>query len=835
LSIVLLRGTIESVKNGTITFDGVDLSLYGTPTLNISRSPDPAPPGVATRQAVTLTVSLALASHDPATIAARMEFLQGVMNTREGILRAESPGGHYLSWLAMPAGDGLASPLTGTSNTLTLQFMAHEPLPDATVESLISATITPVGGSPIILHALDGFQESLATDRVSLLSSARTITTTTLSFRGLYATANQTDNESSRWTYLRTQAEAIKTMNARYATLVTGGVTRVVRIQNLTPVIDPHRTKLEVEVQCFHHDLPGGNDAIVTMKSTTSEDEGSGEITHSYSGTITADDEAVALTRLTALILAKSGTGKRLASLKSDMDRTVGGDTSAEEWTGTLNFSFEYRELSSTPTYFRARLATSQGEDGRKLSVTGEIRGRDEASLIAKARSIGADLATGSPTRMQETTDYLTEVSGNGTRLIVSLSFSYDYPVLATTQIHGSVEWTTSRGAFSDHTRQLSGVLAGPNITLVRNIARSLIPGGVILTTDEEKESWGAAEALTLSITGASIPTANTSLKFAGRDSAGNSRWSHDGHWFSGSMPTTDGSNYLFRDLEGTGDWSYFHHTASNQHEWQSSEVGFDPLPGTGGDWTPDELDLTLSPMFTDSGTLRFSYAWKIATTGPASIEYRDSISVDEGSMTEERTISGTARGADLSAAQTAVAALLASLSPGTISRRTTGSPYQIAGEKLGNLVTQWMAYDFSYTIITAISGSPANDIIEASVSIQRIGAINRPIVHTIPFARPIAQVDTGWTPGRLTIQARCKARQAATARSWVQGKRTLATSIGTSLTRHETEPPDESADIEHLPFSGSTITTRTFSGRYGWTFTNVSAMDGIFPSSMDV
>lgn len=823
------------MKNGTITFDGVDLSLYGTPTLNISRSPDPAPPGVATRQAVTLTVSLALASHDPATIAARMEFLQGVMNTREGILRAESPGGHYLSWLAMPAGDGLASPLTGTSNTLTLQFMAHEPLPDATVESLISATITPVGGSAIILHALDGFQESLATERVSLLSSARTITTTTLSFRGLYATASHTDDEATRWSYLRTQAEAVKTLNARYATLVTGGVTRVVRIQNLTPTIDPHRTRLEVDVQCFHHDLPGDNDAIVTMKSSTGQDEGSGEVIHSYSGTITADDEAVALTRLTALVLAKSGTGKRLASLKSDMDRTAGGDAATEEWTGTLNFSFEYRELPVTPTYFRARLATSQNEGGRKLTVTGEIRGRNEAALVAKARSIGAELAIASPTRMEENTEYLTEAAGNGTRLTVSLSFTYEYPVAASTQIHGSVEWSTTRGAFVDHGRQLTGVLASPNITLARSIARSLIPGGVILTTDEERESWGAAEALTLSITGASIPSANISLKFAGRDSAGNSRWSHDGQWFSGSVPSTSGTSYLFRDLEGDGDFHYFHNTSVDQYEWVSMETGFDPLPGTGGDWSPDELDLTLSPMFTDSGTLRFSYAWKIPTTGPASIEYRDQLSVDEGSMTQERTISGTARGADLSAAQTAVEVLVASLNPGNISRRTTGSPYQIAGDKNDDTVTQWMAYDFSFTIIGSISGSPANDIIEASLSIQRVGAINRPIVHFIPFSRPIAQPSTGWTPGRLTIQARCKARQAATARAWVQGKRSLATAIGTSLTRHETEAPDESSDIEHLPFSGTTITTRTFSGRYGWTFTNVSAMDGIFPSSLDV
>ncbi len=80
-------------------------------------------------------------------------------------------------------------------------------------------------------------------------------------------------------------------------------------------------------------------------------------------------------------------------------------------------------------------------------------------------------------------------------------------------------------------------------------------------------------------------------------------------------------------------------------------------------------------------------------------------------------------------------------------------------------------------------------------------------------------------------MQASVKAVNLATAKVWVQEKRSRATGIGVLLeTRHETEQPRESCAPEYAPHDGGNAVLWNFSGNYGWTCTG-NVLDGIWGS----
>ena len=134
---------------------------------------------------------------------------------------------------------------------------------------------------------------------------------------------------------------------------------------------------------------------------------------------------------------------------------------------------------------------------------------------------------------------------------------------------------------------------------------------------------------------------------------------------------------------------------------------------------------------------------------------------------------------------------------------------------------------DFQAGRVSKITGTPGFDIIEASFTLERTGCLNLPVVTPIPFDRPAVQTETGFSPGTIAIQAQCKARQASTARTWVQGKRALATAVPGV---YETQAPRETCGSEYEPFSGETVLLFHFSGSYQWTVTG-NAVDGIWAS----
>lgn len=676
---------------------------------------------------------------DPSTLQARLEYLQAAMQVREGILRSDSGRGHYLSWLARPTGDSLAQAIAGRTNHVELGFEAFEAHSSSMVESLEKATFTPAGGDAIDLHALTGWDENVTTERVALLSSARKLTTTTISFSARYAQANPADSESARHAALQTAAAELRDLDCRYGSLVCGGRSHTVRLRLLRPVIDEARGVVDANVEFFYTDIPGSNDAIVELNESSSEDEGSGERVFTYSGTITADDEAVAVAHFDALVAAKAATGRRLSKMSFTPSRTEGGDAASEEWIGTAPFSFEYRLPQDSITAYRASTTDVEDEGGRTVRVSGEIRGRDLGAMTTKAAAIVATYSTGREIRSELTVDYTTEVEGS-TAHIALVKFSHEFEAPAV-DLRGTLEYAQARPAFGDHTATFRGSLAAPTYAKAQAAAQSLIPSDTILRTQDEQ---------------------------------------------------------------------------------QGDNIHIESPPASP---TISSGDRTFS-------TFNFTYTWFTAHA-ELRIRYVDRTVVDETSMTQERSIEGTARSTNLTTAAAGRDSLLTSLELENPTRTSDSSPYE-TGTVDDSPVSNWISLDFSRTYVSAIDGEPGNDIIEASLSVQRTGAINRPIVHFIPYGRPVAQSNTGWTPPRLVINGRCKARLAATAREWVQGHRSIATGLGTLGTNNfETDPPQENLDHSFVPFDGETLRLHDFTGRYGWTFTELSAMDGIWPETL--
>ena len=247
-------------------------------------------------------------------------------------------------------------------------------------------------------------------------------------------------------------------------------------------------------------------------------------------------------------------------------------------------------------------------------------------------------------------------------------------------------------------------------------------------------------------------------------------------------------------------------------------------LDATGSDGTPARVATRLD----------FTCGVRDARTR-AAVEYTDATDSDITTMRQTREVSGALWSDTGAHAEEALTALITVLFGGLAPQRVRKSHSKVQWATGGILTTtaggsgQWIKLDFSLGQTTGLTGVTGYDLLEASFSMERTGALNMAVITPIPFGRPVAQVDTGYMPGRITITANAKAVSQATARAWVQDKRALATAIGTAgTTRHETEQPRESSGPEYAPCDGSTPLLWTFSGAYGWTFTG-SVLDGLW------
>ncbi len=734
---------------GTITWNGLDLSLLGKPKLGISRQADPPAPAFPTRQLVTLKVTVDLESSDPGTIQARVEHLQQSMMVAEGILQSSVGSGHALAWLAVPGSTNLARVLDGTTNTLELGFSAVEPHGTAAIDGISSAVFTPAGSaSPITLLAIRDLKDDISPERHSQLASARKRTNHTMGFTSRYAQSNPADSMPVRMAYLLAKAQEVKALDCREGRLVVGSLDRIVRVTDLSPVIDEARGVVDVRVQAFYTVLPdvGKAEAAIDIKDRV--EAGSGERVLTFSGTIEAETRDIALAKVEAIRQARSTDGRRTVSFETG-DRAIdGADTegvAGADWSGALTFSLEMREARAGAHYSLKVTTAKETRSGMRRSYSGSVTAASEGAALAIARGLAAAeslVRTKSDETIESTSNiWIVAEGAQPAPDFVKLDFSYEYEGPSDGFIGGEIMTDRALPLFGEHRRSISGNL----VAATREIAE------------------GRMEAL--------LAGEGTALEKG-------IKWSE-----------------IYLDESGTDD----------------------PVKRTF-----QKLDFTATAR---------------ATRTQAAAKFTDTTSSDLTTMQQRREVAGSIFTDTEVHAETVLEELITALfgdtPPTTIvkthQRERWGNATQTATTASNSA---WAAQlDFQLSLSSKLTGEIGYDIIEASFTLERVGSLNNTVVTAIPYDRPVAQTGTGYLPGRVSISATCKARVQATAMSWVQGKRSLVSGIGTAgVTRHETEQPRESSTPEHAPFSGSDVTTWSASASYGWTFTG-TVLDGLWGS----
>lgn len=470
---------------GTIVWNGLDLSGLGKPKLGISRQADPPAPAFATRQLTTLKVSVDLEAADPGTIQARVRHLQKAMQVAEGILRSATGSGHALEWLATPGGDNLAAVLSGQTNTLELNFSAVENHAEAAVGGITHASFTPAGSaSPITLHAVRDLKEEIAPERHAARASARKITTTTITFTARVAQATAADPMAVRLAYLQARAAEVKALDCRQGTLLLGSTHKIVRVTQLTPLIDEGRNALDLQVQCFYSVLPDDAVAEADYDIKSRLDAGSGEEVLSFSGSIEAETRGIALARLEAIRLAESTAGRRTVSFETSDKVISGADTAGvagADWTGGLTFSLEMR-AARAGGHYNLKIASARDiRSGMRWNYSGSITAASPGAALALARSLVA--ATGHPvqTKSDETLEHVSEIfppeSGPAGRDFVKLDFSYEFEGPSDGFIGGEIGTDRNLPLFGEWRRMVSGFLVATTRAVAEARLTALLAG----------------------------------------------------------------------------------------------------------------------------------------------------------------------------------------------------------------------------------------------------------------------------------------------------------------------------------------------------------------------
>lgn len=737
------------MHSGTIQWNGSDLALLGKPKLGIRRQADPPAPAHATRSLVSLTVSVELEALDSGTVQARAEFLAASMQVAEGILELSSGSGHVLSWLATPGDNNLAEVLGGRTNTVEMNFAAVENHGTAALAALTSASFTPAGSdTPLALHAIRDLKEEVRTARHSERASARSATTTTLSFTARVAMSNPAESLSSRLSYLQGQAEAVKQLDAREGVLVLGSMNRIVRVTDFSPVMDERRGALDVTVQCYTITLPDSGTAECSWELETRTEAGSGEDVLSLKGTIEAESRSLALAKLETIRTAQAAvTGQRVAAYATTDKIIDGFDTSGVEdgdWGGALGFTLEVRRARSGG-HHTLRITTSKDiRGGCRWNYSGSVLTSSEADALATARAIAAGASHPIQTRGEETLERVSEIDGGADMQFVKLDFSYEFEGPSDGFISGEITTETNRPISGEWRRSIIGYLIA--------------------------DSTATAETRLALL----LASAGTQLEVTRR----------------------------------------------------TTEVYLD---ASGSDTTPKRVATRLD----------FTCAVRDARNF-AAVEFNDTTENDFSTMRQNREVSGTLWSDTEAHAEVALSTLATVLFGAGGAQRTRRSHSKLQWSAPGALTTtassgggsQWVKLEFSLGCTTRITGTTGYDLLEASFSMERTGSLSGVVITPIPFGRPVAQVNTGYLPGRITLTASAKAVTQATAKQWVQERRGYVTNIGSAgVTRHETDPPRETCAPEYAPFDGSTPTLWSFAGAYGWTFTG-NVLDGIWGSS---
>lgn len=731
------------MQTGSIQYNGRKINRLGKPTVSISRRPDPEPPALATRQLYTITLSLDISKHSASGVHAVIRELDQIFAHGEGIFRMEDETGFSREWMANVNSSSPRDPLRGVGNHYEVELSSSQALqPSDTISH--GATFLPTGGNIIHLHHMREHTETVQTDRHAERISARRLTVTNISFTARVFHADPLLTHAERMAQLQTVANQYRSLNCADGLLTYPGFTSLVHVQEIRPIIDERRQVLDIAVQCKRYDLPGEEKTEALLTRSTDTDRSTGEEVHSVSGTITSDDRANAMARLEAIRRSSLSANSRLTKFRHSMPTIIGGDTDyTEAWTGSIEFSMEYRVQTGACLGYELKISSEHdaATGSYRRSYSGYVTAPTLSAAEARARALGWEKH---PywTRFSEVSNEVNSEGPDGcTAMFLRLEFTYDYELVSD---FATAEFTYSenKASYGDRSASISGSFASTDKTSAdsfqQNVIRSLIPGA----------------------------STATSLNLESR---------------------------------------IINFVCTERNRFTSSA-------GSGG---------TVMMI-----TRQIDFGVRVFTRGnTCHIKYNRSDRISYTDQTNASQASGIIWADSEALARSAYAALLAELNLGNITEERTAVDYErIAGEN-PNMVQ----FSFDVSGLDTIEGQVGKDIIEASWSLTRIGQVNHSIITEIPFRRPVAQQNSGWTVGQLRIQGSVKAATSIGARAWAQAKIPLIMSAGSSP--YETAPPEETLSPTFLPASDKKISGWTFQFSYQRSYT--SGLEGIWSGSL--
>jgi hypothetical protein len=493
------------MKAGTIVFHGADLALYGTPRFTLRKTPDPAPPAAATHQRIEISVTVELRAEMPATVWARARALQALLaSTTEGRLEVRDENGGSTGWLVRPAGNSLPDAIRRGHGRVEMAFSGMETLADTGV----GMTIDPLDGSPPLqIDRVTAWSMNVGISRPDERAAHRELISSGVTFSARTAFADPTADAATRAATLMVEAERLRALSGAQVHMTFAGFSRVVQVESFRATPSTGWEYIDLEAQVRFNSLPGDTEAEVSFTSEPVTDPATGETRITVSGNVRAPDKATAHAKIDA-ILESWRTPKRRVARISRKDAWVDGQDSEMPLWLSVEFSIELTEGSEQARY-TLKIDDREGPDGHRITYSGTAYAATIAVLLATVEQASAGKH---PITVRQDLSMDLATDDQGEEKLMSASFSHEYATAAT-RILGNATLTENRSNFGEHTLALSGSISAPTMEQARAVARSLIPGNVILRTDEEVET--AAINGTASGGDATLDAQSTTLAFS--------------------------------------------------------------------------------------------------------------------------------------------------------------------------------------------------------------------------------------------------------------------------------------------------------------------------------
>jgi hypothetical protein len=483
------------MKAGTIRFNGADLALYGNPEFTIRKTPEPSPPARCTHRRVEIIVSVHLRADMPATVWKRANALHSLLSsTPEGLLSIVDENGGSVTWMACPGDSGIPQAIARGYGKLDMAFSAIETV--AGEKFPLSMTIDPLDGSPeIVISRPTDWSQSVRVARPDDRLGVRNLVANTITFKARTAFADPLDDTGARAAFLMAEAVRLNALQGREVGLVFAGYDGTVQVESFLAQPSSGWEWIDLEAQARSVTLPGDTEAEVSFAVEDALDPATGETRISISGSARANEKSIADAKIEALLAAWRTTGRRVTRILKRDEYHDGEDTDAPEWAGVA-FTLE---LSETPESARGsvEISTRESADGCRTTYSGTATARTLPALILAVESLAGGkhpVEVSSELRVQYAAD------DQGTQMLVQASFTREYQT-AGTVLRGSATRTLNQGSFGDWQAGVSGRISAPTLEQARTAARTFIPSGTILRTDDENEDISVSGTTTITQT----------------------------------------------------------------------------------------------------------------------------------------------------------------------------------------------------------------------------------------------------------------------------------------------------------------------------------------------